>query len=467
MMKTILLLLTATFSLLTATAQYTENFEGTENGLTGNCWTLINVHVTNVAGDVISGSGSMYTDPPTGPATKDFLTPALNVTSTSFNVSFKYKLTNTLNGFATRFIEVGLLDPAGNFTSLQTINLPNNTPTTVFNFNQTFTLGSTGWRKLVIKTGGAMGSGNARLVFDDLSTNASPLYGTGTCNSSPVAVNDVFIGTIGSPVSGTVMSNDTEPNGEAMTAAVAVTSPDGVVVMNQNGSFTFTPNSGFTGPVATFTYQLTDNGFAPVTSNIAVVTLNYGPPVLLPVKLVSFSATLNEDQADLKWTTSSEKNASHFSIEKSLDGQNFSQAGVVFANGNSSELVNYFFTDKDINTSRSGIIYYRLRSIDIDGTSELSAIRMITIGNQNRQAVAISTYPNPVGNELRITIPTNWQGKKVTYELLGNNGQAVKRNVVASANQTESINLTSLAPGFYIARVICSDESAQQKIIKR
>ena len=130
-------------------------------------------------------------------------------------------------------------------------------------------------------------------------------------------------------------------------------------------------------------------------------------------------------------------------------------------------MINYFFTDKDINTSRSGIIYYRLRSIDIDGTSELSAIRMVTTGNQNRQAVAISTYPNPVGNDLRITIPTNWQGKKVTYELLGNNGQAVKRNVIASANQTESINLTSLAPGFYIARAICNGESAQQKIIKR
>src|SRR5436190_14584243 len=132
MVKTILLLFTAIFSLLTATAQYTENFEGTENGLTGNCWTLTNVHVTNVAAHVISGSGSMYTDPPTNSTTKDMMTPALNVTSTSFNVSFKYKLTNTLNGQATRFIEVGIIDPAGNFTSLHMINLPNNTPATVF-----------------------------------------------------------------------------------------------------------------------------------------------------------------------------------------------------------------------------------------------------------------------------------------------------------------------------------------------
>lgn len=190
-------------------------------------------------------------------------------------------------------------------------------------------------------------------------------------------------------------------------------------------------------------------------------------PVLLPVKLVSFSATLNDDKADLKWTTSSEKNVSHFSIEKSLDGQTFSQAGIVFAFGNSSEMINYSFPDKNININRPGIIYYRLRSIDIDGTSELSAVRMITIGNQNKQAVTITTYPNPVSNELRITIPASWQGKKVTYELLGNNGQTAKRNIVTSANQTESINVANIPPGFYVARVICNDESAQQKVIKR
>jgi len=97
-------------------------------------------------------------------------------------------------------------------------------------------------------------------------------------------------------------------------------------------------------------------------------SFNYNIPVqvTLPVKLVSFSATLNDGQADLKWATSSEKNVSHFSVEKSFDGQNFSQAGLVFAAGNSAAIVNYTFADKNINTSQKGIIYYRLRSIDID-----------------------------------------------------------------------------------------------------
>jgi hypothetical protein len=189
-------------------------------------------------------------------------------------------------------------------------------------------------------------------------------------------------------------------------------------------------------------------------------------PVLLPVKLVSFSAALNDNKAAIKWTTSSEKNVSHFSIEKSLDGQNFSEAGIVFAFGNSSATLNYTFIDKNINTDQTNLIYYRLRSADIDGNYELSNVRIVTIGKQNKQGITLLTYPNPVSNELRITIPITWQGKEVTYESVSNNGQVAIRNVAGSASQTEAINVNCLAPGFYVVKVICNGEMDQQKVIK-
>ncbi|HKZ64801.1 MAG TPA: Ig-like domain-containing protein, partial [Chitinophagaceae bacterium] len=468
-MKTILLFIATTFTLITAKAQYTQNFEGTENSLTDDCWTLNDVHKTSAAEDVITGTGSMYTNPPTnGSGTRDIITPALNITSTSFSVSFNYKLSSTINGNATRTIEVGLLDPSANFTSLTIITMDKNSPTTVQNFNQTFTLASIGARKLVIKLGGSTGDGNTRLIFDDMYADAGPLYniGTGACNSAPIAVNDVYNGISGFPLYENVMSNDSDPNGETMSPAVVTISNDGVVVMNQDGSFSFTPNPGFAGPTATFTYQLADNGFAPDTSNIALVTINYSSPIILPVKLVSFSAMLNADKVDLKWITSSEKNVSHFSIEKSTDGVNYSEAGLIFANGNTSETMNYSFTDANINISQAGVIYYRLRSVDIDGKSELSQVKTIRIGKKNEQFVSILTYPNPVSAELRITIPANWQGKKVNYELFNNNGQVLIKNMAVAGSQTETLNVNSLAPGFYIVKVTCNGEIAQQKIIK-
>ncbi|MGZ5221782.1 MAG: T9SS type A sorting domain-containing protein [Chitinophagaceae bacterium] len=193
----------------------------------------------------------------------------------------------------------------------------------------------------------------------------------------------------------------------------------------------------------------------------------YPNQITLPVDLVSFSAILNADQVDLKWTTASEKNVSHFSIEKSTDGKNYSEAGIVFAYGNTSETMKYSFPDKNINTSNTGVIYYRLRSVDIDGRSELSTIRSIRIGTKGGQGLSILAYPNPVTNELRVTIPSNWQGKKVSYELYNKNGQVVVKNVEINSSQTQALNVNSLAPGFYIAKVICDGEVAQQKIIKR
>lgn len=189
--------------------------------------------------------------------------------------------------------------------------------------------------------------------------------------------------------------------------------------------------------------------------------------VTLPVKLVSFSAMLNDNDAvDLKWTTASEKNVSHFEVERSHDGKNYSKAGIVFAFGNTSEEVKYAFTDKGINANDPGVIYYRLRSIDNDGTSELSHVRSIRIGKKEEQ-LRIVAYPNPVVNELRVTIPSHWQGKKVSYELYSNNGQMLFQSVSAMGSQTETIDISRFAAGNYIVKASCGDETAHQKIIRK
>ena len=190
------------------------------------------------------------------------------------------------------------------------------------------------------------------------------------------------------------------------------------------------------------------------------------PVTALPVKLESFTAMLNNNKTDLNWTTSSEINVSYFVVEKSTDGINYAGAATVFANGNASNKTNYSVSDNII-AGKSTVIYYRLRSVDIDGKSELSQTRIIRIGKQAENGIAIVTYPNPVSNEVRITIPANWQNRKVVYELLSANGKAAKKIETANSSQTEAINLSSLAPGFYIVRVSFDGQTAMQKIIKQ
>jgi hypothetical protein len=279
-------------------------------------------------------------------------------------------------------------------------------------------------------------------------------------------VNDVFAGTIGVPISGNVLANDTEPNGETMTPSVVVTSLDGTVVMNANGNFTFTPNPGFLGSQTTFTYHSLDNGLDPVMSNIATVTLNFTVAASLPVKLTSFTAALNNGKVNLAWTTATEINASHFVIERSYNGTDFSEIAVVMAAGNSTTEKNYSYNDNTV-SSLYQVAYYRLRQVDIDSKADYSSTRIIRTGKQDQTSITILSFPNPVSNELRITIPNNWQGKKATYEVVNVSGQVAKKIETGSSSQTETINVSNMAPGFYIVRVTCDGQTAQQKIIKQ
>lgn len=194
---------------------------------------------------------------------------------------------------------------------------------------------------------------------------------------------------------------------------------------------------------------------------------SYSTPLkVLPVKLVSFDATLNnKNKVDLSWITATEINVNQFVVQKSTDGVNYSDAGLVFAVGNSTQNVNYKFSD-DISNVNATVIYYRLCSVDNDGKTSYSEVRVIRISKQGENTVGIITYPNPVSNQLQITVPATWQNKKVSFELFNANGQMVKRTDNSNSSQTETINVNELGRGLYIVRVSCNGETAQQKIIK-
>ena len=452
------------FAVVSAKAQFTQGFEGPETNLTSNCWSLTDLTRTTDPGEIITGTASMLSTPISMGAISEVITPALNFTSTSLTVSFNYKLTNKLNNTSTRTISIGVIDVDGSFTTLYTITLDNNTPLGVQNFSQMFTLPSTGHGRVSLRLGGPAGDGNSRVIFDDLYISANALYGSGTCNSAPVAVNDVFNGTIGLPYSGAVMPNDSDPDGEFPIAVLVTNSANGTVVLNEDGTFTFTPNPGFVGTSTTFTYQLNDKGFTPLLSNIATVTINLSVAATLPVELKYFTAQLNNSRVDLKWATLTEINASHFVIERSYNGSEFGDVATVMAFGNTTEEKTYQFADQNFANDKQ-VIYYRLRQVDVDGKIDYSSTRIIRFGKG--QAVAtILTFPNPVMSEVRITIPTNWQGKKVNYEIVNANGQMVRKLETASSSQTETIDVSNLGRGFYVVRVNCLGETAVQKIVK-
>jgi VCBS repeat-containing protein len=93
-----------------------------------------------------------------------------------------------------------------------------------------------------------------------------------TGNAPPLAVNDAYStppDTQLNVVTPGVLANDNDPNNDAMTATKTADPTHGSVTLNANGSFTYTPDTGFTG-TDTFEYTASD---ASTTSNEATVTI--------------------------------------------------------------------------------------------------------------------------------------------------------------------------------------------------
>ena len=198
--------------------------------------------------------------------------------------------------------------------------------------------------------------------------------------------------------------------------------------------------------------------------SLYMMGFQYPNQVALPLDLLSFTAFLNKTNVDLKWTTASEKNVSHFSIEKSFDGKNFSEAATVFAAGNTTQEISYNYSDKTAGT-KSSIVYYRLRCIDNDGKFTFSETRIIRISEEATNAKAVA-YPNPFMNELRITLPQSLQSKEAKIELFTSNGQLIKAKNIARTSQTETIATSELGRGFYVISITSGKEKVQMKVLK-
>lgn len=377
-MKTFLLFIASAFLIVNAKAQFSENFDAaTISSLTANCWVLNGVSTTTQNGEAINNN-SIYTAPPTNPGTKiDLYTPILDFALTNTTITFDYRLTQTLNGNATRSIQVSLVNLAGLIVASDTISMGSTTNTNVQQYNHTFNPIVAGSYRVALRITGAQGSGNVRLVLDNFQVSNSALHnnGSGGCNFVPII------------------------------------------------------------------------------------------EIALPVKLMNFDAKYNKPNISLNWSTAQEHNFSHFVLEQSTDGINFSQVAIVFGAGESDTKKDYSYTERNL-TGRKGLVYYRLKSVDIDNKTSYSSVRIIRL-DEEKQGIILSTYPNPAVNELKVTIPTNWQGKKATYELINVNGQVSKKVETGNSSQTENINISNLAPGYYIVKVSCDGQTAQQKVVKQ
>ena len=183
----------------------------------------------------------------------------------------------------------------------------------------------------------------------------------------------------------------------------------------------------------------------------------------LPVELISFNGSCNNGGVDLTWQTASEYNSSYFDIEQSRDGNHWDVIYSIDAAGQSSELIEYKYTDEH---AQGQYNYYRLTQVDIDGTSK--TYNAINVSCSQNHPFVLSTYPNPSSNEFSIYVNSPKEYKNSFLRIYNFMGSIVLRKEIEIA---EGINIfylnEKIKSGLYSVEIEMNKNHISKKHIIR
>lgn len=279
-----------------------------------------------------------------------------------------------------------------------------------------------------------------------------------TANTT-VAADDYNSTALNTQVSGNVKNNDNDPEANTQTVTVQNTNiaGKGTLSLAADGSYTFTPVTGFSGPV-NYPYQVCDNGTPSVCTNATLYLLVF-PSAILPLDLISFAAVTEGRDSKLVWTTENQVNVSRFEIERSSNGTSYATTGTIWINNNVSG--RYTYTDVNArNYFEKG--YYRLKIIDIDGQFTYSPVVFVNFGNTI--ATTLSSTLVRVGET--VTVYTGSAGNQQVYTgVLYNPAGQVLEKWTAPASGYKKIETNKLSKGMYLVRVIQNGYTTTEKFV--
>lgn len=262
----------------------------------------------------------------------------------------------------------------------------------------------------------------------------NPLAGPG--NHPPFAQNDVYLTTVGTPVSGNALANDSDPDGDPLTAGL-ISGPDaaqGTLALASDGTFTFTPAAGYAGGTVTALYRLCDNAGACDTATLTLLTTTLSTP--LPVTLLTFGGLTEGCEAQLYWRAAVDDRFASFELQRSADGHAFrSLATLPAREGNGVQEYHYRLTQPEERT------FYRLKLVEKNGLFSYSPVMMLRSRCDEVQPVAV--FPNPTRGLVQVR-NLKAGSKLAIYDLRGR--QVFQQEALETEQQ---LNLSGLAPGSY------------------
>jgi hypothetical protein len=173
----------------------------------------------------------------------------------------------------------------------------------------------------------------------------------------------------------------------------------------------------------------------------------------LPIELLTFTVSPLNESVKLNWATASETNNKYFTVERSVDGEHWTDILRVNGAGNSSATISYENWD---NSPKMGLSYYRLKQTDFDDNSTYSQIRSVLFDSN----IDYLLYPNPSNGLVSISL----NGDIVDLIIYDIQGRIIHKKSNIS-DMTYSLDLNGFESGVYMARIVHQGEVYIKEIV--
>ena len=186
---------------------------------------------------------------------------------------------------------------------------------------------------------------------------------------------------------------------------------------------------------------------------------------LLPVELVHFSLTRQNNCVELNWTTITEVNNYGFEIERTPlippfgkggrpEEGGWEKIGFVAGSGNSNSKKEYSFTDDLHHTSIQSYNHtfrYRLKQIDNDGTFSYSNIIEAEVTDIPAEFMLYQNYPNPFNPSTVISyqLPVNTFVTLKVFDIIGNEVATLVNQEKPAGSYEVTFDASNLTSGVY------------------
>lgn len=168
---------------------------------------------------------------------------------------------------------------------------------------------------------------------------------------------------------------------------------------------------------------------------------------ILPVDLLHFDATGEQDHVAIAWTTAGDNPSASFDVERSQDGNTFEHVGTLAANQYASVAQDYLLHDE---APLQGMSYYRLVQVDGSGNKKYSQVRSVVMNDGTKP---LRLFPNPGKDVVDVQIASHLVDG--TLEVIDATGRTLLRR--ASMKEQLRLEVPTLAPGSYTFRLVAPD----------